>query len=762
MRVRNPTGLTAVGIPGRIGFPGHSLTVAVKGLYRLEAGQVSEVLEDEDLAFPTGDVPVEGDEGDSSEIRYASDFAHYKPRADLLLTGRCHPPGGRPVASCRVTFQVGGRGRSLMVFGDRYWQRAGAGYRVTEPRPFEAMDLGWERSYGGPRCADNPVGRGHRPVETEDGRSFWPLPNVEAPEGLVSAPESRPAPAGFGPIPMEWEPRRSKAGTYSDRWLETRWPWYPEDLDWTLFNAAPLPMQVEGFLRGDEEVYLENVHPEAPHFRTRLPGTRVRCFLNELPPDHPPPPPQAKGEAEWSPPARDAMVFREVPLALDTVWVDAEEGMLALVWRGHVAVRGEEHEEVRDLFLSTEPLEEAPADPEAYRTAFWQLHDEEEGLIEEEEETEAEAAGGSDDAPTGEDEEEEEEADDSALDELRAELEEMGIDPDDPPRPSPEEMEQAKAFYRDRGMHDVVALLEAADEAEEEAEGDEEEEAAPEPWTRASVEECYARDGVLEGADLRGLDLSGVELAGASLGGCLLDGAILREASLAGADATGAQLAGADLSGADLSDAILEGADLKEAVLTSVKGTDAVLAGADLTGARLQEADLEGADLGQAVLDRVDARKASLSGAELGEARALGADFQGATLTGLRAGEAMDLSDSVFALASAADSVWAGATLARANFAYANLEGADFSGADLEGAELSATRLREARFGGARLVGARLVSADVFEGSFEKADLTRADLRGANLYGVEFLEARVHEASAEQANLKMTKYARRP
>lgn len=97
MRILNPVGLQVAPISGRIGYPGHSITAVVKALYRLTPDSISELLDGE-LAFPTGDSAVDEDD-DRSEIRYESDFAHYKPRADLTLVGKCRPPGGQPVST---------------------------------------------------------------------------------------------------------------------------------------------------------------------------------------------------------------------------------------------------------------------------------------------------------------------------------------------------------------------------------------------------------------------------------------------------------------------------------------------------------------------------------------------------------------------------------------------------------------------------------------------------------------------------------------
>ena len=151
-------------------------------------------------------------------------------------------------------------------------------------------------------------------------------------------------PAGFGPLGRMWATRFAKMGTYTGRYRETRWPWFPEDFDWSHCNAAPEEMQFDGYLRGDEDLYCENLHPVHSEYHCRLPGLRVRCFLNK----------QAGAET-------DETRFDEVPMNLDTLWVDMDAGKLVLLWRGWAEVLSEDYEEVQDIFIMSEPLDQQPA-----------------------------------------------------------------------------------------------------------------------------------------------------------------------------------------------------------------------------------------------------------------------------------------------------------------------------------------------------------------------------------------------------------------
>ena len=164
-----------------------------------------------DQLFPTGDeLFPDDDEGDGSRF-YESDFAYFKPRADLLLSGKCHTPGSQTIHACKVTFSVGNRSKTLGVFGDRFWHPITK--TISDPLSFTQMELRYENSFGGVGYEKNPVGKGIAKITDTDGKERWPLPNIEDLRHLVDSPGSRPEPAGFGPVSSLWPQRSSKLGT---------------------------------------------------------------------------------------------------------------------------------------------------------------------------------------------------------------------------------------------------------------------------------------------------------------------------------------------------------------------------------------------------------------------------------------------------------------------------------------------------------------------------------------------------------------------
>lgn len=231
--------------------------VAVKATY--------DILPDGDTRIASEQVPVHSGpvlHEDLRSLRYDIDLGPPKPATDILLNGHAYAQGTQPVEELHVGFRVGSMKRLAKVSGDRYWRRGMLLTSASKAVPFMRMPLVYERAFGGDapdaeHGSANPLGRGVAP--DADGR-VW-LPNVELLTNPVSKPGDRPAPMSFGPIPCHWPERRQYAGTHDEAWLEQRYPLPPQDLDPRHWQLAPAAQQVEGHLRGGEEVVLVNLTP---------------------------------------------------------------------------------------------------------------------------------------------------------------------------------------------------------------------------------------------------------------------------------------------------------------------------------------------------------------------------------------------------------------------------------------------------------------------------------------------------------------------
>ncbi|MEP7123875.1 MAG: DUF2169 domain-containing protein, partial [Byssovorax sp.] len=740
--------------------PQSSLTLLVKGTFDLVDGGPAALREESEL--PTGDAH----RGSSIEgsVSYPSDFAIFKPRADVTLTGTAHAPSGE-APFMAVRFRLGteenGFDRRVIVFGDRRWVAGLLGDSASLPEPFATMPLVYERAFGGGSVESNPVGTGHRSVAVRG--EIASLPNLEDPSHLIMSHDEAPRPVGFAPIPAGWRERRSKLGTYDGRWLRTRWPYFPEDFDWGYFQSAPAAQQL-GYLRGDEPFEITGTRAGKPSLGGSLPGLRMRGF------------------AQRTAAAGGQMV--EVPLHLDSVHFDTDAGIVSLVWRGIVEVSDEEAPELAAFLVLDEALNDAPigvdAAQERLLVALTPLEPVALDL-----DPAAESAPANDDAPEVAPDPEEIAAL-AQLDALLVSQEKLRVEQlrkagltdaeinSPPPEPPPPDPEAIAASLRVAGAseEDIAGYLKAL---EPDPGSPAEERQSESARARARAVRLLEDKASFEGEDFADADLAGLDFSGATLDGVLFDGADLQGCLFTGASLRGAQLGrsnlaravldGAFLDGADLTAANLqgasflgaglEGADFSEvsatlAVFRGATGDHPIFAGGDFTRADFTDANLPSADFTAATIDGAVFERMISPEIAIFDVVGKGAVFNDANLPRARAAGARLTGGSLRRLI-APGSVWEGATLDRATFFGAELAGAIFNRASCSGTVFSASDLASAYFLRANLGEAQLLKANAMQASFRGADLTRADLRGSNLHGADTFGATIAGADFELA-----------
>jgi hypothetical protein len=254
---------------------------------------------------PIWDEDNHWDDDRSRSLYCPADIVPFKAHADVLLVGSAYAARGTTARSVVARLAVGALDKSIDVHLDR---AVGADGSIQEGAPFAKLPLRYERSAGGPDTA-NPVGV---PTATE-GKIV--LPNLELHGGSRSS-NPRLEPVGFGPIAATWPERRARLGRRAGSWPVLGWEEMPlpVDVEPLYFNAAPRDQRLDA-VRDDEQILLEHLHPEVERLVTRLPGLRPRSFLQ-----------------------RFAHSQREVPLAIDTLWIDTDRGIATVVWRGQAQI----------------------------------------------------------------------------------------------------------------------------------------------------------------------------------------------------------------------------------------------------------------------------------------------------------------------------------------------------------------------------------------------------------------------------------------
>ncbi len=748
----NESRLPVAWMIGKIQPPRWTATLIVKGTFRLPPGKPAvPAAEPRPL---TGDVFQDDDP--AKPLVYATDFVYRKARTDLLVVGHAHAPGGVPTTAMRASFHVGSLTKACAVIGNRIRSRTMMMPTNTPPEPFRTMELTYAKAFGGPHFKLNPLGTGAEEVLSPEGKRIRRLPNIENVEALMLDSDSRVDPTSFTPMPITWPQRLRKAGTYRDKWRKERWPWFPEDLDWGCFNAAPEDQQLRTPLKGDEPVSFENLHPKHPLLESRLPGIRVRCLYGA---------------------GRDRL--QDVSMAIDTLWAHPEAETLVLVWRGWVDLPSEKPPQGSYLLVASEPLAQAPNPISHYEQLLSKRIAEAEGKLDlllapttpppespipEVPAIEATPAPPEEVSPAEE------------------EIERLLSGLPHPKPPPPLDASAALALLPELlAAAGVKIPSEESAPAEAEAPPREtpppaEPEAHPRSWCQARL----ARGESLAGLDLSGVDLSELDLKAVSFRASVLTGAGFARSRLAGADFTDAVLAGANFDGADLTGATLDNADLSSASLvgsdlTEVSAARAQFPRARLRGAKLERAKAAGALLAKADLGLADLRGATLTGADLAHASLHRADLSEADLTeavlegvvGNRAtarkanltrvrAAGSNFGEAKFHEIRAPRSVWCRAQLFRADFSGASLGRAHFGSAYLVQSNFAAADLTRAGMDEAVLRRSILLRTNLLQASFRKADLTGADLRESNLFQAELFEAVTLDASFQGANTKRT------
>lgn len=200
------------------------------------------------------------DANPNASLVEAAEVMPFLPSAGVILFAHACAPQGRPVPALSARLAVF-RERSLIdktvhVFGER------AANAPQHPRPFERVPLVYERTWGGPGSEDNPVG--------VPAGAAW-LPSICDPTNPTRA-------AGFGPISRQWPQRKRLFGTADSTHIDAPIADFPSGFDFRWFNPAPLDQQIE-YLRGDEWIVLDGMHPTLPRVQSRLPQMRGKACV---------------------------------------------------------------------------------------------------------------------------------------------------------------------------------------------------------------------------------------------------------------------------------------------------------------------------------------------------------------------------------------------------------------------------------------------------------------------------------------------------
>lgn len=715
------------------------------------------------------------------------DLGMPKPRGEVLVYGTANAPGGTPVKAMDVAIGVGSLHKTLRVVGDRQW---GWDSNIQDlapspPQPFTSLALTYAQAFGGPAFARNPRGLGHDPRRRLQAGEPAPLPNIEHPGAPIRRIEDTPDPAGFAALDILWPQRQGRAGTYDDSWLAERYPGLADDIDWTVFNAAPSDQWFEGFPDGDEAVAVRGFHPDRPEDGTRLPGMLLRAFVTSA---HP-------GSDDDD--GADEAPLDEVPLRPETVWLFPSARKSVVAHRGVVEVADSDALDVSALLLAAEWQDQDPRPLAHYMEQVRRRADPEQGGL-----------AAFDDEPLLpplspamlEAREKRQRAAHEAAEQQRVAaqrhiaetaLAEIGIDEADgasvdallTPSAEPDEVERLAAELPtitredlDDGTADLPNLMAVSEQLLDAAKRKADAAKADADAQLAEARAALREDG---GADADTADDDPepdpalceklrAQVAGSPESAAGLGDGFDPDAFLAGLDGDG----GGD--GDESSPSRREAADrlsqaqtkMAESLLTGrQKSPEPVgpletlspraaaflgdlitdhlaaggdLAGRDLAGANIRDIDLRGRDLTATLIER-----GNLKEGDLREVQGDGLVLAGADLSWVRLSEAV---------------------LTRVNLAQCVALGTSFSGSDLTGATLFDSDLRGARFIGARLADIQAMRTTFAEGDLSEVeasaficiegDVSHADLSRGRFTECIFIDTKMAAIRAREARFE--------
>lgn len=637
------------------GYTGLSATFFLKATFKLR---------ENDLPVPwekgpdliSGDLMIDDDKGKG--LGYSSDYAPFKPQADFSGIGTAYPPG-KDAGHFLVTMKVGDHARRIKVWGERSGLQHVSDASRKRFGKLKPTRLSWDNAAGGPDVSANPVGR-HR-----DGGS---MPLLEDPHhhGKNTHAEAI-LPAVFAPFPISSPIRNAKAGTYDENWIRKRWPWLPEDFDYTYYNAPDQRQWMGGYLRGDEEVTFENMHPSIPVYKSRLPGLRARCFVSRI--------------INWEaglPKEREQRAFLEVSMVLDTLWVDMDEQKLILVWRGATPCASLKMHDLECLVPAIEPLDESRP-REDYQNLWESVAAAPTSAPLSDAETPAEG-----NVPSGS---QGELARPISVDEIR----QNGLENQEARNQNFSGMDLSSVNFRGAilcGSTFNNAKLIASD------------------FTGADLTGADLRDANLSSAILDRCDLRKTLLNGAVLQKCSLNGTLLTSVNLDGADFSGAkglhadfskssmkradfktaELIRADFSEATLDDVNFSGGKLVSSNFSKASAVGAILDGTDITNIRASAADFSKSRFNDSAADCSIWDEGNLDGAQIQRCSFRRSHFCLTTIRGANFDRSL-LEEAVFEDALMKDSRLLNCNLLRAFFTRANLTDASLDGSNLYGAD---------------------------------------------------------------------------
>ena len=263
-----------------------------------------------------------------SALKAAGESSPPKAGGEFYILGATLAPPGRETTAAEAVITLthsNGRkfSKTIRAVGKRQWQGTWMLPGISKPEPLTPISLGYENAYGGsdskpsarPTYLANYAGKGY--VANTRHCTGVELPQLEiAP--FINSPSDHPQPAGFGPLPVFWEPRRTEQGTVDLEAAKRGACPYGPDAQASMHNSAPLDQRFTSPWQGGEVLTLTSILAGLPYGKTcsiTLPHIAPQLTLTE------------NGET------------KPLTCVCDTFWIDAQKNQLFLIYRAAYPMR---------------------------------------------------------------------------------------------------------------------------------------------------------------------------------------------------------------------------------------------------------------------------------------------------------------------------------------------------------------------------------------------------------------------------------------
>lgn len=247
-----------------------------------------------------------------------------------ILGATLTPPDGGTTAaeaSVALTLSNGKKfNKTIRVVGKRKWQGTWVMPGISKPEQLTALSLGYENAYGGTDAEAGPKEKQPTYLANYAGKGYLAdakrctgveLPQLEV-APFINSPSDRPQPAGFGPLPAFWAPRRQEQGTVDLAADKKGACPFGKDAKATMFNAAPPDQRFPHAWQGGEVLTLSNILAGMPYgksLKITLPKMIPQLILTE------------------------SDKTKTLNSVCDTFWIDAQKNQLYLIYRAAYPMR---------------------------------------------------------------------------------------------------------------------------------------------------------------------------------------------------------------------------------------------------------------------------------------------------------------------------------------------------------------------------------------------------------------------------------------